>query len=86
MASVIHYWRFQGGSSVGVRVSVTFQLMCIHIIFSRFRLLEWPSFEKELLTRLTIFLFVILVISRFDFKRWIWVLIALAPGLCIFVT
>ena len=42
-----------------------------------------------LLTRLTIcslcffLLKVILVISRFGFEGWIWVLIASVPGLCI---
>ena len=31
------------------------------------------------------FLFVILVISRFGFEGWIWVLIASVPGICILV-
>ena len=33
----------------GVKVSVTFHLMCVHIILVRFGLLSW----RELLTRLT---------------------------------
>ena len=38
----------------GVRVSVTFHLMCVHIIFSLVWVAEWQPFGKELLTRLTI--------------------------------
>ena len=30
----------------GVRVSVTFQLMCVHIIFSSVLVAEWPPFGK----------------------------------------
>ena len=53
----------------GVRVLVTFQLMCVHIKFSSVWYTKLPSFGKELLTRLTtrffVFrLFVFLVISR----------------------
>ena len=52
---------------------------------------EWQPFGKELLTRLTIcslciFTIVILVISRFYFEGWIWVLIASVPCLCILFT
>ena len=32
------------------------------------------------------YLFVILVISRFDFEGWIWVLIASVPDFCILFT
>ena len=39
----------------GVRVSVTFHLMCVHIIFSSVRVAEWPPFGKDLLTRLSVF-------------------------------
>ena len=38
----------------GVRVSVTFHLMCVHIIFSSVSVAEWPLFGKKLLNRLTI--------------------------------
>ena len=30
----------------GVGVSVTFHLMCVHIIFSSFSVAEWPPFGK----------------------------------------
>ena len=30
----------------GVRVSVTFHLTCVHIIFSSVSVAEWPSFVK----------------------------------------
>ena len=39
----------------GVRVSVTFHLMFVHIIFSSVWVAEWPPFEKELLTVLFAF-------------------------------
>ena len=57
----------------GVRVSVTFHLMCVHIMFCSVWVAEWPPFGRELLTRLTISslcsltIYVILVISRFSF-------------------
>ena len=38
----------------GVRVPLTFHLMCVHIIFSSVLVAEWPYFGKELLPRLTI--------------------------------
>ena len=38
----------------GVGVSVTFHLTCVHVNFSLVSVAEWPSFGKELLTRLTI--------------------------------
>ena len=31
---------------LGVRVSVTFHLTCVHIIFSSVLVAEWPSFGK----------------------------------------
>ena len=69
---------------------MTFHLMCVHIVFNLVWVAEWPSFGKELLTRSTICSLCILticnlVISRFGFKDWIWVLIASVPGLCIFL-
>ena len=67
----------------GVRVSVTFYLMCVHIIFSSVVVAEWPPVRKELLTRLVVCslcilttVFVILVIPRFGFDGWNWVPIA----------
>ena len=33
---------------------MTFRLSCVHIIFSSVWVAEWPSFGKELLTRLPI--------------------------------
>ena len=59
--------------------SVTLHLMCVLSIFSSVWVAEWQHFGKELLTRLTkcsfvFLLFVILVISRFCFEGWIWVL------------
>ena len=38
---------------VDVRVSVTFHLVCVHVIFCSVWVAEWPSFGNELLTRLT---------------------------------
>ena len=38
----------------GVRVLVTFHLMCVNVIFSSVLVAEWPSFGNELLIRLTI--------------------------------
>ena len=54
---------------------MTFLLKCVHIIFSSASVAEWPPFRKKLLE--------ILVISRFGFEGWIWVLIASVHGLCI---
>ena len=52
---------------------------------------EWPTFEKLSLTRLTIcslciMTLVILIISRFGLECWIWVLIASVPDICIHFT
>ena len=60
----------------GVKVSVTFHLTCVYIIFSSVWVAEWPIAAHSV---------VILVISRFVFKGWIWVLIASVPDLCIFL-
>ena len=70
----------------GVIVLVVFRLVCVHIIFSSVWVAEWPPFGKELLILLTkhsLCIFVILVISCFGFDGWIWVMIAAVPGLCI---
>ena len=37
----------------GVRVSMTFLFMFVHIIFISVWIAEWPPFGKELITRLT---------------------------------
>ena len=62
----------------------TFHLVFVHIILSSVWDADWPSFGKELSTRLTVSLciltFVILVTSRFSFEVGIWVLIAPVPG------
>ena len=55
---------------------------------------QWPSFRKELLARLTVIcslcilttVFVILVISRFAFDSGFWDMISTVPGYCLFVT
>ena len=58
---------FCGGSLLpvlGVRVSVTFDLMCVYIIFSSVSVVEWPPFGKLLLIRLTIWSLSILTICN----------------------
>ena len=47
-----------------VRVSVTFHLKCVHLIFS---VAEWPPFGKKLLTQLTICSLCILTICNFSY-------------------
>ena len=55
----------------GVRVSVTFHLMYVHIMFSSVCVAEWPPFLKELLTRLTICSHFILTFCTFSsFPFW----------------
>ena len=88
--AVVLLW-FSVAGFFGVRVSVTFQLTCVHIISSSVWVTEWPPFGKLLLTRLTINSLCILAIynlvtSRFGFEGWIWVLIASVPDLCILFT
>ena len=51
----------------GVRFSVTFHFMFVHIIFSSVRVSEWPPYWKELLTRLTIRSLCILTIGHFSY-------------------
>ena len=71
---------------------MTFHLMFVHMILCSVWVFEWPSFGKELPTRLTVCslciltICVISIISRFGFEGGIWVLIALVPGHCIRVT
>ena len=66
---------------------MTFHLMFVNIIFSLVWVAEWPSFEKELLNRLTIWYLCILTICNFSFFRFsfegvILVLIDLVSGHC----
>ena len=50
-----------------------FQLMCVSIVFSSVKVAEWPSFWKELLTRLTICSLCTLVICNSScFPFWFW--------------
>ena len=51
----------------GVRVSVTFQFTCVHIIYSSVLVAEWPPFGKELLIRLTTCSLFILTICSFSY-------------------
>ena len=48
-------------------VSVTFHLMCVHIIFSSVWVAEWPALGKELLIRLTICSLCFLTICKSSF-------------------
>ena len=51
----------------GVRVPLTFYLMCVQIIFSSVLVAEWPYFGKELLPRLTICSLCTLTICNFSY-------------------
>ena len=67
---------------------MTFHLTCVYFILVRFGLLNGHLLENScslgLPYVLFVFgLFVILVISRFGFGGWIWVLIASVHGICI---
>ena len=65
----------------GVRVSVTFHLMFVHIMFSLALVAEWPPFGKELLTWLNVCSLCILTIFPVLVSRaGVWVLIASNPG------
>ena len=56
----------------GVRVSVTFHIMYVRIIFCLDWVAEWPPFGKELLTRLTVCSLCILNICNFSyFQFWL---------------
>ena len=76
-------------SSLVVRVSVTFHLTCVHIIFSSVWVAECPPFGKtaahsvDHMFSVYFDLFIILVSSRLGFEGWICVLIASVPDLCI---
>ena len=68
-----------------VSVSANRRLMCVQIVLGSVQVAEWPPFGKELLTRLTVFLFVLcmcvtLVIFQFGFDDRILVLIVQIQG------
>ena len=54
----------------GVRVSVRFHLMFVHISFSSVLGAEWPPFGKGLSTRLTICSLCILTLCYFRGAHW----------------
>ena len=72
--------------------------MCVHIILSSVRVARWPSFGKELLTRLTVcslcfMYFCMFCYFLFGFEDMIWVqiapstwslLVVILLGLCIY--
>ena len=51
----------------GVRVSVMFHLMFVHIIFNSIWVAEWPPFWEELLPRLIINSLCIMTICNFSY-------------------
>ena len=51
----------------GVRVSVTFHLMCVQVICSSIWVAELPPFGKEMLTGLTMCSLCILTICNFSY-------------------
>ena len=63
--AVVLLWFFV--ACFGVRVSVTFHLTCVHIIFRSVWVAEWQPFGKKLLTRLTICSLCLLTISNFSY-------------------
>ena len=70
---------------------MTFHLTCVHNIFSSVSVAGWPPFGGGCslgwrCVLLVFWLCVILVISRFAFEGWIWILIASVPDLCIHFT
>ena len=65
---------------------MTFHLTCDHIILVRFGLLSGHLLGISCSLVDHMFSFVILVISRFGFEGWIWVLVASVPDLCILLT
>ena len=62
---------------------MTFHIRCVHIILVRFQLLSELLWEIAAHSVDHMFSFVILVISRFGFEGWIWVLTATLPDFCI---
>ena len=59
--------------------------MCSYYSLVPFRLLSGHLLVDQMFS-LNFDYFVILVISRFGFEGWIWILIASVPGLCILFT
>ena len=43
---IMHHSARNGQFAFGVRVSVSFHLRCVHIIFSSVSVAEWPPFGK----------------------------------------
>ena len=75
----------------GVRVSVTFYLMCVHYTFNSVLVAEWPPFGKELPFRLAVSSHCILSICNFSyfpfgFESRVRFLIASVPVHCLLVT
>ena len=68
---------------------MTFHLTCVHI-FSSVSVLatfwEIAAHSVDHMFSFVFLLFVISVISHFDFEGWIWILIASVPDLCILCT
>ena len=62
----------------GVRVSVTFHLMCVHW--------EIAAHSVDHKFSFVFLLFVILFTFCFGFEGWIWVSIVSVPDLCIHLT
>ena len=51
---------------------MTFHLTCVHIMFSSVSVAEWPSFGKQLLTRLTICYLCILTICNISYFPFVF--------------
>ena len=60
---------------------MTFHLTCSFCLW--FGLGCWVAAFWDLAAHSVGRVFVILVVSRFEFDDWIWILIASVPGLCI---
>ena len=73
MGYVILLWHYLSlpYNYFGVRVSVTFHFMCVHIIFSSVSVVELPPLGKLLLTGLTICsLFILTICNISYFRLW----------------
>ena len=55
---------------------MTFHLTCVRVIFSSVWVSEWPPARS---VGRVFLIFVILVISRYAFEGWIWILVASVP-------
>ena len=55
------------------RVSVTFHLMCVHIVFSSVSVAEWPPFGRWLPARLAVCSLCVLAVCGVGcFPFWFW--------------